>query len=190
MLAALLTGLLLGALSRYSSSLAGPIRWLGNLGAIWLLVAYGLGRSHASSRQAAAAGALALSAAPIAHYVPYRVARFGFSLEVVRWYMVLWLVFGLIVGALFGYLGSRRDAVGIALTSAALAGESVLLWFLGPTEARLIAVPIQLAFALLLPLSLPARRLRAYGLALVVLPVAMAVLWVMIVRIGRVYPTL
>ena len=193
----LLVGLLLGTLSRYSSRLSLSLRWLGNVGAIWLLVAFFVGRGRPSARSAALSGAIALSAAAVAHYLPYRLARFGNGPELLRHPLYLWIVVGAAAGALFGVLGfiqrhgSKPAKVwSAAVIMASLAGEAVLLFLVAPQYAYVVAAPVQLAAAAALPFILVTDRVKSFLTAAVMLPFCMAGLWLMIVTIGRVYPGL
>ena len=186
---ALLGGVLLGLISRYTGSLSGPIRWLGNAGAPWLLVAFLVGRWELSARTAARSGALALVAAAISHYLPYRIAA-GWS--PIRWWVVLWVGFGAVAGALLGYAGWRRDAWSNSFACAAFAAEAILLLLVAPQEALILAVPVEAMIALALPLLSRPRvsRPKTYAVAAILTPVCMVILWLMVLKIGRVYPHL
>lgn len=192
-----MVGLLLGALSRYSSQLTTSLQWLGNVGAIWLLVAFVVGRTRSSTRSAAFSGAITLVAAALSHYLPYRLARFGVGPETLRHPLYLWMVVGAVAGALFGVLGfvqknevGARSSWSVAVPVASLAGEAVLLSMVAPEVAYPLAAPVQLIAAVALPFMVGAERVKSYVAAVALLPFCMAGLWLMIVGIGRVYPGL
>ena len=193
----LLVGLLLGALSRYSSQLTTSLQWLGNVGAIWLLVAFLVGRTRSSTRSAVFSGAITLVVATVSHYLPYRLARFGVGPQTLRHPLYLWMVVGAASGALFGVLGfvqrsqdGARSSWSAAALIACLAGEAVLLSLVAPEVAYPLAAPVQLIAAVALPFVVGAQRVRSYVAAVALLPFCMGVLWLMIVGIGRVYPGL
>ena len=185
---ALLAGVLLGLVSRLSGQpfFPAPIRWLGNTGAPWLLLAFFLGRSQDSSKRAALSGAIGLTAAAVSHYVPYRLAA-GFA--PVRWWVAFWFLLAPAVGALYGSVGFRRTDWSISVGCATLAGEAILLAFVGPSPSRVIAVPLEALCVVVLPL-LAQRRFKAYALAAALTPLSMLGLWIFVEKMGRVYPYL
>ena len=193
---AILAGLLLGTLSRYSSRLEPSFRWLGNVGAIWLLVAFFVGRSTRLVRVAAAGGAITLAAAAFAHYVPYRLGKVGVDPELFRYPLFLWVFVGGIGGALFGALGSIQRSRGGAATwstaaiMASLAGEALLLFLLAPRYAYIVAGPVQLVAAGALPFLVGADRAKSYLITMALVPFCIVGLWLMVVGLGRVYPGL
>jgi hypothetical protein len=193
---AILMGLLLGSLSRYSSRLTPSLRWLGNVGAPWLLVAFFVGRVSRSIPMGAGAGAIALSAAAVTHYVPYRAARFGLDAELFRHPLFMWMLVGGAAGALFGGLGciqrrgDRAETWGTAALMACLAGESVLLFLIAPRYAWIVSGPVQLVSAAALPFVLGTDRRKSYLVTAALLPLCVVGLWVMVEGLDRVYPGL
>ena len=192
-------GTALGVFSHASSSLPGAWRWVGNFGALWLLVAFLVGRRVVTEGLApAVAGAMTLTIASVVHYVPFRMARDGVSWHAFRWPVVLWVLVGAVVGALFGALGAAHaqrlakvSIVAVALLVAAFAGEAFILLRTGHPRAVQIAVPVELVFAAVLPLALAAswhERLKVYLYAVLLLPVVVVALAAFMGVIHRVYP--
>ena len=193
---AVLIGVVLGTLSRYSSRLEPSFRWLGNVGAIWLLVSFFVGRMNRSVRIAAIGGAFTLASASVAHYVPYRLGKFGIDPELVRYPLFLWIFVGGVAGALFGAFGSiqrRGGVVGMwssAAVMACLAGEALLLFLVAPRYAYIVVGPVQLVAAAALPFVLGTDRTKSYLMTAAIVPFCIAGLWLMVVGLGRVYPGL
>lgn len=193
---AVLVGLLLGTLSRYSSRLEPSFRWLGNVGAIWLLISFFVGRMSTSIHIATIGGAIALASASVAHYVPYRLGKFGVDPDLVRYPLLLWIVVGGVTGGLFGALGSLQRRGGLvsmwssAAIMACLAGESLLLFLVAPRYAYIVVGPVQLVAAAALPFVLGTDRIKSYLMTAAMVPFCVAALWLMVVGLGRVYPGL
>lgn len=195
---ALLLGLSLGVSSHTSSSLPGPWRWLGNVGAVWLAVAFVAGHLTSDKKIAALSGAVALGVASIVHYVPFRMIHDGFSWHAFRWPVVLWLYVAVPLGAAFGSLGSlqrerasKTAVLGVGLLAAAFAAEAVVLFQTGHPKAIKVAVPAEALVALLLPLTLIARwkdKVATYVTAVFLLPVLALPLKAFMGVIQRVYP--
>ena len=194
---AIVIGLLLGTLSRYSSRLTPSLGWLGNVGAPWLLVSFFVGRSCRSVRIAVVCGAVTLAAAAVAHYVGYRLARFGVDSEFLRYPLSLWVVVGAVAGGLLGVLGfivrHGSSVAGMWSTGAlmaCLAGEALLLFLVAPRHAYIVAGPVQLVAAGVLPFVVGTDRVKSYLVTAALMPFCAAGLWLMVVSIGRVYPGL
>lgn len=195
---AVLAGTALGVFSHSSSSLPGGWRWVGNFGALWLLIAFLVGRFDGRTRTAALAGSVTLAIASVVHYVPFRMAREGVSLHAWRWPVALWALVGILVGALFGVLGAahrqrleRSSLVAVALLVAAFAGEAFVLWRTGHPRAAQIAVPLELGVAIFLPLVLASSltdRLKIYVGSVLCFPVVVFALSAFMGTIKRVYP--
>lgn len=195
---AALIGVALGTFSHYSSALPGAWRWVGNFGALWVAVAFFVARAIGRVRVGAIAGALALVAASVVHYVPFRMAREGVHLAAFRRPVVLWVVVGVAVGALFGALGGAKGKpadryckIGIALLTASFAGEAWVLWRTGHPRALHVAVPLELLIALLCPLALLKSgkdRATVYVGAATLTPVVILALSAFMGVIQRVYP--
>ena len=194
-----LAGLILGSFSRYSSSFPDALRWLGNFGAPWLAAAFFVARPQRSRGAAAVAGAVTLSIATLAHYVPYRIARDGFGLEVAAHPVLLWVVVGTVFGAIFGLLGwvhachRRSSLLAAGCLAASFAGEAIVLFYVAHPNAVEVAVPIEAAIAMALPVVLTEGwrdRAKTYvATALLALP-AIAILAATMGAIRRVYPGL
>ena len=156
-----LIGIALGFFSHMSSSLPGPWRWVGNFGALWLIVAFFTGRAARETRIGAITGAVVLAITSVVHYVPFRMARDGISWHSFRWPVLLWVVVGLVAGASFGALGAAHaqgveggSVFAVALLVAVLTGEAFVLWRTGHPRAIQISVPLELAVASVLPMAL------------------------------------
>lgn len=195
---AVLVGIGLGIFSHESSSLPGGLRWLGNFGALWVAIAFLVGRLISDVNRGAIAGAATLCVAAVVHYVPYRLAREGVGSDALRWPVVLWLLVGIGVGVLFGALGAaygRREAtvglVGVALLAATFAGEAFVLARTGHPRAVQIAVPLELAVAALLPIIFFRswrERSKVFGITLLAVPLVVLALSAFMGVIHRVYP--
>jgi hypothetical protein len=197
-IAILVVGLALGLFSHASSSLPGAWRWVGNFGALWLAIAFFVGRASPNPWTGAAFGALSLTAASVMHYVPRRMVHEGVSLHAFRWPVILWVLVGLATGLLFGALGSahaRRlrihSTIGVALLVAAFAAEALVLFRIGHDRAVQVAVPIEAVAALALPLTLMGswkERVTTYAVAAAMVPLLAFALASFMGVIHRVYP--
>jgi hypothetical protein len=193
-----LAGLLLGYLSRSSASFPDAVRWVGNFGAWWLATAFLVGRTCRTVRGGAAAGATSLAVAATVHYVPFRLMREEITLDVLRYPLALWVVVGILAGGCFGALGAahargyrRAMTWGSALLAASFAAEGLVLLLVAHPNAVRVAVPVELACAVVLPVLLvrtSRQRVISYLAALFLIPVAMAGLATMMGVIQRVYP--
>ena len=195
---AVMVGTALGLFSHTSSSLTGPWRWIGNFGALWLIVAFFTGRVARETPTGAITGAFALVIASVIHYVPFRMARDGISWHAFRWPVLLWVVVGSIAGAAFGALGATHrqriapaSVIAVALLVAAFAGEALVLLRTGYSRALQIAVPLELIMAAVLPFALAATwsdRAKIYLFGVALLPVTVLGLSAFMGVIHRVYP--
>ena len=193
-----LSGVVLGAFSRYSSAFPGALRWLGNFGALWLAVAFFVGRAQRSTRGAALAGAVTLSVAGVFHYVPFKIGRDGWGWEAVGHPLPMWIIVGSITGALFGFLGrlqSQRDPRRSPWATGSLAGafaaESAILFLVAHQNAVLVAAPVEAVLAVATPIALTEgwfERVRTYAAVCLLVPWMVIALVVMMMAIGRVYP--
>ena len=196
--ATLAIGCALGVFSHASSALPGGWRWTGNFGALWLAVAFLAGRLTRSVPRGAFYGAVALVAASFVHYVPHRMQREGISLHAFRWPLILWAGVGLLVGLLFGALGTahaRSDRlyslIGTALLSAVFAAEAYVLYRTRHEAALAVAVPIEAIAAVLTPFVLLKslrERVLSYATAAAIAPIAVLGLSAFMGVIHRVYP--
>lgn len=187
----IVAGACLGLFSRYSSSLAQEIRWVGNFGASWFLVAFGLGLWVRRAKLAALGGVVALVTAVAFHYVPTRLAKAEFGIDLVAWWVVAWALIGAAGGALFGWLGARRSWPATAAMSGLLLGEAVLLFMTAPSYARYLAIPLEVVVGVGLPFFLHRDALiKTYVATVAVVPVAFVAVWLSTLAIGRVYPGL
>lgn len=194
---ALVAGVILGLFSHGSSSLPGGWRWLGNFGALWVAVAFLVGWLS-RVKPAPILGATSLVAASLVHYVPFRLAREGLSWQAFRWPVVLWVGVGIIVGSVSASLGAayaRRKPfawlIGVAFLAAAFAGEAIVLLRTGHPRAVRVAVPVEVALSLLVPLILVSSwrtRLQVLGLTALTIPVVVLGLSAFMGVIHRVYP--
>ena len=194
----ILVGISLGFFSHTSSMLPGGWRWLGNFGALWLLVAFLIGRWLREPKTGALGGLIALALAGVVHYVPFRWAREGLSADAFRWPVPLWVLVGAVVGALFGALGAAHakrlrwlSTLSVASLVAAFAAEAYVLWRTGHPRAVQVAVPLELIVACLLPIVLIETwraRLATYAGGLLLAPVMVLALSAFMGVIHRVYP--
>jgi hypothetical protein len=127
-------GLILGVGARRIDAVA-P-RWVGNVGAVWFLVAFVSGRFSRGVRMGAALGAAALIAAWVAYYSMRIFADQTVSMRYLARVGLFWLVASLLVGALGGIAGARSHSVpvvwgvpvGVFLGEAAAVGVLSQRW--------------------------------------------------------------
>lgn len=185
------SGMALGALSRASDLLPRELRWVGNLGAIWLAVAFIVGARIGRPRAAAVGGASALILAAFVHYGSMRLVRYG-DPELLGYPAPQWAAVGGVLGAVFGGVGSLwsdgdKRVRSVAILTTALGAEALYLLMAHEPNARPVALPLELAAFLLLPLvSLRSGsdRLRTYGWAVSLTPLGAAAI-AMVVGVAR-----
>lgn len=118
-------GIALGIAARLVDHVA-P-RWVGNIGAIWLLAAFLAGRRRHQRRNGAIDGAICLATACFTYYA-WRVAvDRTISMRYLSTVGLLWLITSLLTGGIGGGLGtwSRTSSVTGGVTAGVLAGEAV-----------------------------------------------------------------
>lgn len=121
-------------------------RWVGNVGAVWFVAAFLVGRVQKDRTAGAGAGALCLAVACLSYYA-WRVAIDGtISIGYLLSIGAMWLVASVITGVLAGALGSaartRHHPWGIA--AGVLIGEGVAVLVL---SGRVVQPVIELAAA-------------------------------------------
>lgn len=188
-------GIGLGLGSRSSDLLPRELGWVGNLGAVWLAVAFVVGSAMGSPKRAAIAGSATLTLAALVHYTSARLLRDGIAVDLLRFPVTQWIVIGTVTGAAFGALGSwwhveRRRALAVALLAAAFGAEALYLLVRGEPNAAVVAVPLEVLAALLLPLLLlrsSRERLRAAAWCALMTPAGAMVILGIVAAVRRVY---
>jgi len=174
-----LTGLLLGALTRWVDNLPDGWRSVALIGAPWLGLAFALGALTVlwGGRRVAAAigGAVATVGAVLGYYGYMHVVEHEANAYYLAHYLTFWLVPALLGGPLFGAAGAawrdgsaRLKALAVGLLGAVCVGEGGLdtLASLGAQRSADAVSVAELALGLVLPLVLlraRTRRLIAYG---------------------------
>ena len=194
---ALLVGSALGLVSRLSDLLPTQLKWIANLAAPWLAVAFLVGRRASSRSNAIAAGGLALAIAAITHYVTARLFRHGLDANLLRHPVPMWFAVGVVGGGLFGAAGKAATGdsalIRVAATAvicAAFFGESAFLLTQGVRASYLLAVPFALVSALILPaylLSTSKQTVSAILLGLFLAPAGVLAIAELQQASGRVY---
>lgn len=137
-------GVVLGAASRVVD-LAGA-RWVGDVAALWLLVAFLIGARVAEPRRGATSGLSCLVAASLTYYA-WRTAIDGnLSNRYLMTAGVFWLLGAIVVGAAAGWAGSRSRTEPLfwGLPAGAFLGEAIAVWLLG---GRPVQVALELVAA-------------------------------------------
>ena len=158
----IVVGLGLGIFSRLTDLLPTEIKWIGNFGALWLGVAFLLGRTATGLSQGAAQGGMGLCLAAITHYLPLRLASRGLVIAALRFPFPQWIVVGVLAGAVFGAAGavsgtrSKYAVWAQAWMIAMLLAEGIVLTFfttrhivIGDRSALLVAVPLEVTVAVI-----------------------------------------
>ncbi|MDP9067986.1 MAG: DUF6518 family protein [Actinomycetota bacterium] len=118
-------GIALGLAARLVDDVA-P-RWVGNVGAVWFLAGFLVGRRQRSLRKGATAGALCLLTATLAYYA----WRIGIDQTISLRYLtrvgLFWLVTAVVVGVISGIAGakSHRWSLAWGVAIGVLVGEAV-----------------------------------------------------------------
>jgi hypothetical protein len=175
------SGITLGLFSRVSDALPREVGWIGNLGAVWLAVAFAVGARTSSRMAAALAGAGTLALATLVHYGSMRILHWT-QLDLLRFPVAQWILIGVPLGALYGSLGRRwrEPAPGwwtTAVVAAAFGAEALYLSLRNEPNAVVLAVPLELTALALIPLlmSRSAReRLHTTIASLVMTPIGAA----------------
>jgi hypothetical protein len=148
---------------------------LANSGAIWLTVAFGVGASMASDRQAAVAGLATLLMALLGYQVAASLTLASMSASA----FLIWSATAIVGGPLFGLAGQRRRVgsgrgpmVALALLGAVYIAEGVNTLLSIPDLARAggLEVIVGLGLPILLARGWPERR----GALLLLLPLSIA----------------
>lgn len=194
---AALGGVALGVFSRASELLPPSGVWVGNIGALWLVVAFGIGTRFASRRIGGIAGAATLVVAVLTHYVPVRLLRGDLGGEVLRFPLGVWVLIGITTGFLFGSFGAAYrlreplGKMGVAALASYCIAEAAILWALDVAPARVIAVPLEILIPMVLPPVLyrsRAERLQILVRIALLSPVLAIALAGLVRVLGRVYP--
>ncbi|HEV2755181.1 MAG TPA: DUF6518 family protein [Actinomycetota bacterium] len=125
MILALVAGVVLGVASKLTDYVAPS--WVGNSLALWILVAFLVGRRARDVRTGALHGATALVVATASYYA-YRVLVAQNISE--RWLVrasSFWMALALPSGAISGGVAAAGDRAAWALPAGAFAGETVLV---------------------------------------------------------------
>lgn len=158
-------GTALGLVSRGSDLLPREVGWIGNLGAVWLAVAFAVGAAVGSPKRAAIAGSATLTVAALVHYTSARLLRHGLEIDLFRFPVTQWILIGTAVGSVFGALGAvwsrQHERVWpTAALAASFGAEALYLFARGEPNALALAAPLELVVFLTLPLVV-LRHLRA-----------------------------
>ena len=131
-IAGIAAGLAIGALTAMGQSvLSGNLFQLTNSGAIWVIVAFALGRYAASRTTALVAGTLALFSELLGYYITvWLISPYVSPL----WRILAWCAVGVIAGPLLAWGGyvsrhisGRARFVGLAMLGAIFIGEGLYL---------------------------------------------------------------
>jgi len=171
-LLALGSGCALGIVSRLGDWLPPALAWLVNIGGPWLALAFALGALTRSVCQGALYGALALIGAVVGYYGWMHIVERQANLAYLTSIAAVWFAVAIVGGAVFGTAGASwrarrwwRGAIGVALLSGALAGESLLLLPRPYNITQKGVFVVELTAALLLPwVLLRERRSRIMAL--------------------------
>ena len=175
-LAAIPAGLALGVVTQSVDHVDRAFRWIGALGAPWLVLAFALGALARGRTAGAAGGAVALVTATGTWYALH-VAGAGTGR--VAPVAVAWALAAIACGSVFGFAGAHwraGHAAPVALLAGALAGEALVLAGEWPSHVARTLLAAQLAFAAVVPFLLTRER-RA-------LPVVLALTLVATVALG------
>lgn len=143
----MVVGIVLGLGARLVDDVAA--RWVGNIGAVWFLAAFFVGRSQRSLRQGASAGALSLVSATLMYYA-WRVIIDGtISTRYLFQVGVFWLLAGAVTGAVSGAVGakSHRWSLAWGVAIGVLVGEAAAVVLL---SQRMEQIALELAAAIVL----------------------------------------
>ena len=147
---AVVVGICLGIAARWIDDLA-P-RWVGNVGAVWFLTGFFIGRLERSLRKGARAGAICLVSATLAYY-GWRVFFDGnISTRYLTEVGVFWLLAAAVTGVVSGALGakSHRLLIPWAIAVGVLLGEALAVLLLSQrTEQVIVEVGAALGVAFL-----------------------------------------
>jgi hypothetical protein len=133
---ALAAGVLLGLAARLVDEVAPT--WVGNVGAVWFMAAFLVGRSHPNRVEGARAGVACLALACLTYYA-WRVSVDG---TISTRYLFLvggaWLVASLVTGVVGGALGSMSttSASAWAIAAGVLVGEATAVLVLSGRLAQ------------------------------------------------------
>lgn len=171
--AAVAAGVALGLAARAVDDFA-P-RWVGNVAAVWFLVAFLVGRLHRDSRRAAAAGVLTLGSGCVAYYTWRVVVDRTISTRYLATVAVLWLLAAVVTGATGGALGgsSWTAAYPWGVGAGVFTGEAISVFLL---SQRVVQVVLELAVAAAFLVRRPVRQtIRPAGAAAAVVSAAVFV---------------
>ena len=163
-------GVILGLAARLVDDIA-P-RWVGNVGAVWFVVAFFAGRRARRPHEGAILGAIALGAATLAYYA-YRLFVDGtISTRYLSRVGISWLIAALVVGAIGGWVGAASRTVNPPWGAPAgvLLGEAAAVAYL---RQRWVQVIVEVAAAGVI-LYLAKRRSRTLKLVTAVTAAAVA----------------
>lgn len=191
----LFVGTALGLASRASDLLPREVGWIGNLGAVWLAVAFAVGARAGSRGDAALAGAATLTLAALVHYTSARVLRHGLDIDLFRFPVTQWIVIGATLGAVFGAVGcsGRAPAVrawAIGTLAATFGAEALYLFLRDEPNAVVLAAPLEIVAFVVLPVVLlrgVRDRVVAALTSVAIAPVGTVVILGVVAVVRRVY---
>jgi len=152
---------------------AGPLHFLGNSAALWLLIAFAVGVLAHNPRRGAIAGTVLLVATVVAFFVTYKLL---FPDNHVGRVAAFWLSTALVGGAVFGLAGGvwrdgdpNRRGVTAAIVGGAFIAEAISFQAVGGELWRWLEIVVGVALCLLL-----ATGRRARLVAMCALPACVA----------------
>jgi hypothetical protein len=144
MAVAALLGIALGLAARVVDDLS--LRWVGNVGALWFLIAFVVGRLSRRRAYGARLGAACLVTAALTYYL-WRVLVDGtISVGYLFTVAVFWLVVAFVTGAIAGWFGARshRSVHLWGSPAGVFVGEAISVAIL---SGRWIQVAVELCIA-------------------------------------------
>jgi len=176
---AIAAGVLLGVAARLVDDVAPT--WVGNIGAVWFMAAFLVGRSHPKRGDGARAGASCLALACLTYYA-WRVSVDG---TISTRYLALvggaWLITSLVTGVVGGALGSMStgSAKAWAIAAGVLVGEAAAVLLL---SGRVTQPLLDLATAGVILRRAEGRRHLALVLATAVIIALLATIYRFVLR--------
>ncbi len=176
LLAACISGGLIGLAARASDYGPRVAHWVGALGAPWLVVAFVNGALARNRRDAALAGAAAIVAGVVAYYISMWRIEQRTVVDYAAWMIVGWSLAGVVIGAPFGVAGrmawrgrGRIAAVGLAILAGALLAEAVYVLIVWQNAyAQAVAALELFGAAIVLAATRDRARVASYALPLAV----------------------
>lgn len=160
---AILVGLALGVVSRVADIQSGAVlAWLGQLGGLWLVVAFAFGSVSQRLREGAVVGLLALVGGLVGYYSFMHFAGGEANVAYLKSTALPWLVPAVLGGPLLGACGTawrrrngRSKGLGLAVLASGLVAEAAFYLVRSPNHGYSVAFVIPLVIEMALGLALP-----------------------------------